>query len=258
MFTRNERSALRDALVAAARADHRIDGAAVTGSAASGAEDGWSDVDLAFGLAEGADQAAVIADWTAAMYERHGAVAHLDVPRGATIYRVFLLASTLQVDIAFAPAAEFGAIAPTFRLLFGTARDVPVAAPPEAAGLVGMGWLYALHARSSIERGRGWQALYMINGLRDQVVALACLQHDLPAWQGRGVDGLPAAVTQPLLGTLVGALDDATLRRAFAVATEALLAEAAHVDPALAERLAGPLRAMTDAGRSGAAGQEPQ
>lgn len=245
MFTRDERSALRDELVAAARADHRIDGAALTGSAARDAEDGWSDVDLAFGLAEGADQAAVIADWTAAMYDRHGAVAHLDSPRGGTVYRVFLLASTLQVDIAFAPAGEFGAIAPTFRLLFGSPSEVPAATPPEAGGLIGMGWLYALHARSSIERGRGWQALYMINGLRDQVVALACLRHDLPAWQGRGVDALPAAALEPLAGSLVGSLDDATLRRAFAVATEALLTEARHVDPELAERLTGPLRALT-------------
>ncbi|WP_197683444.1 hypothetical protein [Jiangella alkaliphila] len=122
---------------------------------------------------------------------------------------------------------------------------MPAAAPPEAGGLVGMGWLYALHARSSIERGHGWQALYMIDGLRDQVVALACLRHDLLAHQARGVDGLPVSATDPLLGSLVGALDDDSLRRAFAVATEALLTEAAHVDPDLAERLAGPLRAMT-------------
>ncbi|WP_053207708.1 nucleotidyltransferase domain-containing protein [Jiangella muralis] len=256
MFTPDERSALRDELVAAARADHRIDGAALTGSAASGAEDDWSDIDLAFGLADGADQAAVIAGWTAVMYERHGAVAHLDSPRGSTIYRVFLLANTLQVDIAFAPAAEFGAIAPTFRLLFGAARDVPAATPPAAGGLVGMGWLYALHARSSIERGRGWQALSMIDGLRDQVVALACLRHDLPAHQGRGVDALPEAVTASLAGSLVGALDDPTLRRAFAVATEALLAEARHVDPVLADRLTAPLRAL--AGGSAAAGEERQ
>ncbi len=118
-------------------------------------------------------------------------------------------------------------------------------AVPKAGDLVGMGWLYALHARSSIERGCGWQALYMIDGLRDQVVALACLRHDLPAHQVRGVDALPSAVTEPLLGSLVAALDDASLRRAFAVATEALLTEAAHVDPDLAARLAGPLRAMT-------------
>lgn len=247
MFTPDDRAALRDALISAARADNRIEGAAMTGSAAAGAEDRWSDIDLAFGLAEGADQAAVMADWTAAMYDVHGGVAHLDVPRGGTIYRVFLLASTLQVDIAFAPAAEFGALAPTFRLLFGTAREQPAAAPPEAAGLVGMGWLYALHARSSIERGRGWQAVYMIDGLREQVIALACLRHDLPAHQGRGVDRLPPSVLEPLLGSLAGSLDDATLRRAFAAATDALLVEAAHVDPGLAGRLAGPLRAMTAA-----------
>ena len=247
MFTPDERAALRDALIAAARADDRIEGAAMTGSAAAGAEDRWSDIDLAFGLAEGVDQAAVMADWTAAMYDAHGAVAHLDVPRGGTIYRVYLLASTLQVDIAFASAAEFGAIAPTFRLLFGTAREQAAAAPPEAAGLVGMGWLYALHARSSIERGRVWQALYMIDGLREQVIALACLRHDLPAHQGRGVDRLPPSVLEPLLGSLVGSLDDATLRRAFAAATDALLVEAAHVDPELTARISRPLRALTAA-----------
>ncbi|RIQ24371.1 hypothetical protein [Jiangella rhizosphaerae] len=58
----------------------------------------------------------------------------------------------------------------------------------------------------------------MINGLRDQVVALACLRHGLPAWHGRGVDALPDAVTGPLAGTLVGTLDDTALRRAMTAA----------------------------------------
>jgi hypothetical protein len=98
----------------------------------------------------------------------------MDVLSGATVYRVFVLASTLQVDIAFAPEAEFGAIAPTFRLIFGTAVDRAPAPAPGAAELIGLGWLYALHARSSIARGRAWQAEYMISGVRDHVLALAC------------------------------------------------------------------------------------
>jgi hypothetical protein len=57
-----------------------------------------------------------------------------------------------------------------------------------------MGWLYALHARSSIARGRALQALYMINGIRDQAVSLACLRHGLPPDQGRGADDLPGNV----------------------------------------------------------------
>lgn len=190
----------------------------------------------------------MIADWTALLSGSHGAVAHLDVRRGRTVYRVFLLASTLQVDIAFAPAAEFGAIAPTFRLLFGTLRDLPPVVPPETAGLVGMGWLYALHARSSIERGRVWQALHMLDGLRDQVVALACVRHGLNALQARGVDQLPPSVLEGLSGTLAGSLDDPALRRAFAATTELLLIEAAHADPELATRLTTPLRALLQGG----------
>src|SRR3954468_21672416 len=103
MFTAEDRTRLRDALVARPRADSRIAGAALTGSAAVGAEDRWSDVDLALGVAGGADLGRLMADWTEALYREHGAIDHLDVVSGAVVYRVFLLASTLQVDIAFAP-----------------------------------------------------------------------------------------------------------------------------------------------------------
>jgi hypothetical protein len=241
MFTPGQRDRIRDSLVEAARRDDRITGAALTGSAALGAEDRWSDIDLALGAAPDADLTGLIADWTGLMYREHGAVHHTDVLSGATVYRVFLLASTLQVDIAFAPAAEFGAVAPTFRLLFGTAVDRPHAAAPDPAQLIGLGWLYALHARSSLARGRAWQAEYMISGMRDYVLALACVRHGVPAVQGRGLHRLPPAVTAHVEGALVRSLDAGELARAFRAATEALLAESVHVDAGLARRLAGPL-----------------
>jgi predicted nucleotidyltransferase len=245
VFTPAERQKLRDSLVAAARTDPRITAAALTGSAAAGREDAWSDIDLAFRLADNADLEPALAEWTERMYREHGAVDHLDMPLRATVFRVFLLASTLQVDLAFWPPDEFGATGPTFRLLFGAANQRPAAHLPAATQLVGMGWLYALHARSSIERGKGWQAEHMISGMREQVIALACLRHGLPPDQGRGVDALPADVTGPLTATLVGTVDEGTLRRAFAATTQALLAEAAHADTELADRLRAPLEAMT-------------
>jgi hypothetical protein len=64
VFAPEEREQLRDTLISAARADERVTGAALTGSGSLGAEDRWSDVDLALGIAAGADIAAVIADWT--------------------------------------------------------------------------------------------------------------------------------------------------------------------------------------------------
>ncbi len=244
MFTPEERERLREALVCAAYADTRITGAAVTGSAAVGREDRWSDIDLAWCVAADADLGQMLADWTDRMYDEHAAVHHVDVTRGVTLYRVFLLASTLQVDLAFWPAAEFGAIAPTFRLLFGTANERPTAPAPAAAELIGLGWLYALHARSSIARGRVWEAEYMISGARDQVLALACLRHDVPAVQGRGMDSLPPEITAALTGALVCSLDVAELSRAFGVISEALLIEIERVDAGLASRLAGPLREL--------------
>ncbi len=244
MFTPEERTRLRDALIAAARADPRITGAALTGSASVGAEDRWSDIDLALGVAGGADAGRVIADWTDRMYQSCGAVHHLDVYRGDTLFRVFLLASTLQVDIAFWPAAEFGAYGPTFRLLFGTANPPRLRPPPEAAALIGMGWLYALHARSSIARGRAWQAEYMISGMRDQVLALACLRHGVPAVEARGIDALPPEATAALAAGMVRSLDAAELRRAFGAVSDALIAEVGRADAALADRLSAPLKEL--------------
>lgn len=245
MYTADERSALRDALAAEARADPRIAGAALTGSAAVGAEDEWSDVDLALGLTPDANQAAVLADWTALMYGEHGAVHHTDVWSRTTIYRVFLLGSTLQVDIAFAPAGAFGAVGPTFRLLFGEAVQQPASSAPSPLDLIGMGWLYALHARSSIARGKVWQAEYMISGVRDHVLTLMCLRYGVPHSQGRGLHLLPSVTTSAVEATLVRSLEVAELRRAFRASVDVLLAEAEFVDAELAVRLTGPLRGLT-------------
>jgi predicted nucleotidyltransferase len=244
VFTPTERDRLRDRLVSDAQADDRIIGAALTGSTSVGRDDRWSDIDLAVSVGADAHRSEVMSDWTARMYADHAALTHLDLHRGATVYRVYLLASTIQVDIAFSPASEFGAIDPTFRLLFGAAKQPRPAPEPVVADLIGMGWLYALHARSSIERGRVWQAEYMISGIRERVLALACVRHGLPATQGRGVDRLPPEATEPIRPTLVRAPDVTELRRAFRAATAVLLAEIGHADAALAERLNAPLREL--------------
>ena len=246
MFQPAEREALRDALVAAARDDPRIGAAALTGSAALEREDRWSDVDLALRLADDAGLDAVVDDWTARMYGEHDAVHHVDVRLGATLFRVFLIRNTLQVDIAFWSAAEFGAMGPSFRLLFGTAGERPPGKAPDPLHLIGMGWLYALHVRSALARGRLWHAEYMLSAARDQVLALACVRHGLPAAYARGAHDLPAEVVAPLEAALVGSLDTGELERAFRAVTGVLLDEIRHVDADLADRLAAPLASIRD------------
>jgi hypothetical protein len=241
VYTVEERDQLSEELVAAAQADPRISGAAVTGSAALGASDRWSDLDLAFAISDPADLHDALREWTSAMYRDHGALHHVDVNFGAAIYRVFLLASTLQVDLAFFPAEEFGATQSTFRLLFGTSVDRSHTSPASPAHLIAWGWLYALHARSCIERGKLWQAEYMVSGVRDHTLALASLRHSLPADQGRGMDRLPRDVTAPLEAALVRALDSDELRRAFRSAIAGLVIEIENADRELARRLSGPL-----------------
>ena len=241
MFTAEERERLRTDLLEHATRDQRITGAAITGSAAGGREDRWSDIDLAFAVGDAGEMRNVLADWTAYMHQQHAALHHLDVLAGAWVYRVFLIPSTLQIDLAFVPAKEFRALAPTFRLVFGRANEPREIPPPRPQDIIGFGWLYALHARSSIARGKLWQAEYMISGIRDNALALASIRHGLPAIHGRGMDLLPSEVAAQFEGALVRQLDTAELWRALRVAIQGLLSEIRSIDQELAERLQGAL-----------------
>lgn len=245
MFTPEQRVCLRSDLLTYAAADPRITGAAITGSAAAAAEDRWSDIDLAFAVRTPADLPNVLSDCTTHMYHRHLALHHLDVRAGEWIYRVFLLPSTLQVDLAFVPASEFRALAPTFRLMFGESNEPRHVPPPSPADIVGLAWLYALHARTCIARHHLWQAEYMISGIRDHALALACIRHGLPAIHGRGMDLLPAEVAAQFEDALVRNLDTVELARAFRVAIHGLMHEIRNADEQLAGRLQGALTILT-------------
>ena len=251
IFTPEEREQLRSKLVLAAEADSRIIAAAHTGSGAAGTVDKWSDIDLALSLAPDATSEEVLASRTKVMYDQNGAVAHHDVRFGTTLFRVFLLRNTLQVDVAFWPSTDFRAIGPNFKLIFGAANDPRAVPNPDPKELIGMAWLYALHVRTSIARTRLWEAEFMLRGMRDQVLALACLRHGLKVYQGRGIDDLPLQVRTAFAECLVRSIDSAELQRANAASLKTLCNEIKFADAELWNSLEGPLRVLlTTAGSS--------
>src|ERR1017187_461668 len=140
VFTSEKREQIREELVAAAKADSRISGAAHLGSAALGQLDRWSDIDLALCLAPDADLNQVLVDWTRRLYRDHAAIANYDVRHGDILYRVFLLDNTLQVDLSFWPTAALRAIGPKFSLIFGAAGEPIPSAVPDSNDLIGMAW----------------------------------------------------------------------------------------------------------------------
>jgi predicted nucleotidyltransferase len=252
VYSEQERRELRDALIAAAEADERITAAALFGSAARGTEDAWSDIDLGLRLADGLAPADVVDDWTARMRVAHGAVAHHDLWAAGALYRVYLIKNSLQVDLSFWPSDAFAANGDQpLVLLFGAANPPRPAVPRDVGALVGTAWLYALHVRSSVARGRHLQALYMLNTVRDQVVTLAAVRCGLPAAHARGADDLPEDVRRSLVASVARDLTPDELRRAFAVLVDALLVEATHVDPTHASEIAEPLRELVRTARSG-------
>jgi len=247
MFTSEERARLRSELLEFGKNDARITGAAITGSLASDGEDKWSDIDLAFGVTDAAEVPNVLSDWTRYLYQANSVLHHFDVKSGQWTYRVFFFANTLQVDLAFVAADEFRPLAPSFRLVFGSAQEPRHLPPPSATDLIGMGWLYALHVRSAIARNRLWQAEYMISGMRDHAhaLALACVRRGLPAMHGRGFHLLPTEATGQFEASLVCELVPHELWRAFRAVIEAFLREVKYEDAELGKRLR-PLMEMTE------------
>ncbi len=227
---------MREQLVSAAQNDTNLCGAAHTGSGASARLDRWSDIDLALSLKPVALHEQVVSEWTDRLYH-HTAVAHVDVMRGATLFRVFLLKNTLQVDIAFWRAEDFGAIGPNFQLIFGEAKPPRSSPTPNPQSLIGMAWLYALHVRSSLARERILQAEYMLGGMRNHVLELTCLRCGVMAQQGRGLDDLPDPERNNAAACVPQSLDPAELRRALGHTMRSLVTEVHHVDKELGARL---------------------
>jgi hypothetical protein len=254
MFTVEQRDALRTRVLELAESDERVVAGAAVGSLAVGSGDRFSDLDLTFAVADAVQVADVLGDWTRTLTDESGAVLLADLEVGPTIYRVFLFPDALQFDLSLTPAAEFRPAGPRFQLLFGETAPEPTEARPRPPGglfiptpavaedIFGWGVIYALHARSCIERGRVWQAEHYVGALRDHALALACLRSGVVAVQARGYDDLPAETIAAFDGTHVEAVDPDALRRALAASVHALLdegTEAGLADAAVVrERLA--------------------
>ncbi len=253
MFTEDDRAGVLDRLIAAARADGSVVGAATVGSLAAGTADRWSDIDLALRLAPGREPVVVAESWTTWLGTVTTVADHLDVWAGPALYRVFLLADTLQVDLSFWPFEDFGTTGEPFQIVFGGAGRSHPAEAADVAALTGWAWLFALHARSAIARGRPWQALQMIDDLRGRLVALACIRHGLPPHHGRGVDRLPEAERSALSAAVPTGLDSGSLMRAFDAAVRLLQQEAID-EPSVeqAERLRSALDRLRSSVQPGA------
>src|SRR5439155_12082928 len=97
------------------------------------------------------------------------------------------------------------------------------------------------------------QAEYMVSAARDSILAAACRRHGVPAAEGRGMDQLPDAVTDPLRDALVARLGPDELVRAFGVVIDRLIDEIRQTDAVLAGRLEPALSALFSSARAATA-----
>ncbi|MBV9230858.1 MAG: hypothetical protein JOZ18_16230, partial [Chloroflexi bacterium] len=108
MFTSEQRDHIRNHILELAQTDPRVTAGALTGSTAFGSGDKWSDIDIAFGIIDGITPASVLNDWTQILNREFNIIDYFDLPSGSSIYRVFLLPTGLEVDVAVTPAQDFG------------------------------------------------------------------------------------------------------------------------------------------------------
>lgn len=233
MFTPDYRAGIRESLIQKARQDTRIESAAAVGGSAQGEPDQWSDLDLSFGVSDGARDE-VLADWTASLRSDFDAVTLFDLPFMSTLYRVFLFPGALQVDLSFTPSEEFGALGPRFALLFGTAverRQPPLTSPRQEFGLAAH---HAVRAHFALRRGRVWQAEHWMSLVRDHALTLACRRLGLEAANGRGFDFLPVDIRAEAASSLARSLEPDELSRALSQAVNLLMheSEGVHEDAA--------------------------
>jgi hypothetical protein len=241
MFTVEQRDALRERVLSFAHEDERVVAGAAVGSLAVGGGDRFSDLDLTFGVAEQARVADVLADWTQMLIAELAAVQLAELDRGPTTYRVFLLPDLLQLDLSMTPATDFRPAGPRFRLLFGETApggsegpapsmtgDLFLSTPAVAEDIFGWGVIYAVYARTCIERGRVWQAEHYVDAVRDHALSLACLHQGLPAVQARGYDDLSAETLARFQDAHICTVEPGALRAALADSVLALVREGAQ------------------------------
>lgn len=236
-FKETERTALSDYILKLGQQDARVMGGAFVGSFSSDAQDPWSDLDISFGIDSGASPRNVLEEFTDQIAKDWQVVHHFDVARGRAIYRVFLFANGMELDLSVFPEQEFGPKAPSFKLLFGEANEAEHVPPPALDILHGWAWHHVLHANSALHRGRLWQAEFWISALRDHIITMKCVHHGLQSAHGRGADQLPQSELEELETTLIKALDASQMRVSLNRTAQLLISEIGRSNAVLAESI---------------------
>jgi predicted nucleotidyltransferase len=248
LFTPEEREETAERVSRLLGDDSRVEGVVVVGSLADQA-DRWSDIDLEVVVADDEELSAVAVDWVKYMYELLPVVHHFETAFGETLVCGFLLENVLELDLAFDRAERFSIWGPA-RVAFdrsgrvAKAANTPVQGAPHPAdrtGEAGFAWHDVLHACTAVRRGRPWQGLWYLERVRNRTLKLAQERRGYYADFFDYVDDLPVEELTPFEDSLFVSLDPESLLGAIESATRAFLAELRHDEPALADRLEGPL-----------------
>ena len=120
MFSPQERQQILERLLAELQSNDRIAGVVVVGSAATGFEDDYSDIDLTVPVAEGAPLQSLFREWEGRIRALFPVAAHFtaEISDPEVYLHGFLLDNYLELDISFMRLADLFAKRERWRVAF--------------------------------------------------------------------------------------------------------------------------------------------
>lgn len=262
MFSVAERDETLHALKTLLQSDSQIIGLVLVGSGATDFQDASSDINLLVIVDPASTIFEVFQRVHLAFKEQFTPLVshHLSYPDE---YRWWLMLSNyLPLDFHFVRPGHLVLYQEAWKVLLDRAGDLPhrlehaVRAesddPVEAyRRVMHTIWLPIVKCVAAIRRKRVWQAMYLLEDLRERAVELAALNHQVTLHDYAGVDDLPEMFLVRLKHTLPTSTSIPALRRALRMTTDLLFTEASSLESGLkgieiAETLSDPLLKYID------------
>ena len=225
MYSKEYRNKVQSSIITFAKADVRIIDCAIVGSESIEKNDEWSDIDLTFGVSAEAEIPKILLGWNELMAKNFKANVLFDLAFRESIYRVYLLPNALQVDLSFTPTEHFGAITEKFKLIFGKEKARNSKPIPKLKTIFGYAVLYALKTRCSIEREKFWQAHYLLEKFKENIMTMKCLSENLNPFDGRDYDNLSELFLAQIESSLIDSPNRNNLDKSLMVLTKVLISE---------------------------------
>jgi predicted nucleotidyltransferase len=255
LYTPQRRAEIQENLLTFLQTDEQIAGVVLVGSGAEEYRDSYSDINLLIAVADNMTVYAVYHKWKTRLIALYPRIAGYEIQQANEAFHyTSLLDNFLVLDLQFAKARRTIAHHKPWKICFdrtGTLQetlekaysDEQNEAPlREYTRLIDTIWQPILKCATALRRNEIWRALHLLEGLRNQVVEIAGMNHNIDTHDFTDVDRLPEMFLVHLRHTLPTGTGVPAIRRALRTTVVLLFDEIEALETRLAVSKASTLR----------------